>query len=176
MSHLKYNIYEVSLITFMILQSHVANFQALHSDLIWCRRPNQASMESNRLPKGSTKTDYAENFIRTKQKNSTNGGRGTPIAFLLMASSFICPQQWKKHFKLMYAAQTFTWLDYHKDIYSRHGAPWFHTDGVPLRHLPIFSEKWHSRLGAQKNLTVVLSSQLVTFYAWIIRSTSLTSN
>lgn len=96
MSHLKYNICEVSLITFMILQSHVANFQALHSALIWCRRPNQASTESNRLPKGSTKTDYAENFIRTKQKNSTNGRRGTPIAFLLMASSFICPQQWEK--------------------------------------------------------------------------------
>lgn len=71
----------------------------------------------------------------------------------------------------MYAAQTFTWLDYHKDISSRHGALWFHTDGVPLRHLPVLSEKWHGRLGAQKNLTVVLSSQLVTFYAWIIRST-----
>lgn len=110
MSHLKYNICKVSLIIFMILPSRVANFQALHSPLIWCKRPNQASMESNRLPKGSTKTDYAESIMRTKQKNSTNGGKETPIAFLLMASSFICPQQWKEHFTLMYAAQTFTWL------------------------------------------------------------------
>lgn len=148
MSHLKYNICKVSLITFMILQSRVANFQALHSPLIWCKRPNQASMESNRLPKGSTKTDYAENIMRTKQKNSTNGGKGTPIAFLLMAPSFICPQQWKKHFTLIYAAQTFTWLDYRTDIYSRHCAPWFHTDGVPVHHLLFFGEKWHIRVGA----------------------------
>lgn len=82
MSHLKYNICKVSLITSMILQSRVANFQALHSPLIWCKRPNQASTESNRLLKGSTKTDYAENTTRTNQKNSKNGGEGTPIAFL----------------------------------------------------------------------------------------------
>ena len=93
MSHLKYNICKVSLMTSMILQSYVANFQALHSPLTWCKRPNQAPKESNRLPKGSTKIDYAENIMRTKQKNSTNGGKGTSIAFLLMASSFICPQQ-----------------------------------------------------------------------------------
>lgn len=164
MSHLKYNICKVSLIIFMILPSRVANFQALHSPLIWRKRPNQASMESNRLPKGSTKTDYAESIMRTKQKNSTNGGKETPIAFLLMASSFICPQQWKEHFTLMYAVQTFTWLDYHKDIFGGHGAPWFHADGVPLHHLLLFNEKWHSRVGAQKNLNMVLSSQLVTFY------------
>ena len=74
----------------MILQPHIANFQALHSTLIWCKRPNQASTEGKRLPKGSTKTDCAENIMRAKQKNSTNGVKRTPTAFLLMASSFIC--------------------------------------------------------------------------------------
>lgn len=89
MSYLKCNSCKVSLTTFMILQSHVANFQALHSPLIWCKRPNQASAEGNRLPKGTTKTDYAENIMRTKQKNPTNGVKRTQIAFPLMVSCFI---------------------------------------------------------------------------------------
>lgn len=123
MSCLKYNNCKVSLTTFMILQSRVANFQALHSPLMWCKRPNQASAEGNRLPKGNTKTDYTENIMRTKQKNSTNGVKRTQIAFLLMASCFIWPQQWKNHVTLLCAAQIFTWLGNHEDIYS--------TDTVP---------------------------------------------
>lgn len=132
MSYLKCNSCEVSLTTFMISQSHVANFQALHSPLIWCKRPNQASAEGNRLPKGNTKTDYAENIMRTKQKNSTNGVKRTQIAFPLMASCFIWPQQWKSQVTLLCAAQIFTWLGNHEDIYSTDSEP----PGFPQLLLP----------------------------------------
>lgn len=176
MSYLNCSGCKVSLTTFMILQSCVADFQALHSPLIWCKRPHQASAEGNRLPKGNTKTDYAENIMRTKQKNSTNGVKRIQTAFPFMASCLIWPEQWKSRVSLLCVAQTFTWLGNHEDIHSTDSVP----PGFPQLLVPhttfCFLVRSATVEWVHNKMNVGLSNQPVTFYPWRAHKASLMSN
>lgn len=152
MSHLNCNSCKVSLTTFMILQSRVADFQALYSPLIWCKRPNQASAEGNRLPKGNTKTDYAENIMRTKQKNSTNEVKENSNCFSINGlMSYLTTAVEKPRYLAMCSPDLYMagwpggYLQYRLWVH------WFPTAAAPSHHLLFPSEKCHGEVGAQQN-------------------------